>query len=145
MSSSPVHIHPRSCSRSPDPPDTTGGPFLHSRVSLKRSATLMRLPPFRRWQPSIGRWRMRASAPLNSESRFFPRKTGVENQGGSSVARGMPRLDSGESTGGLFWFSRLRQRGASRAHPWLFLSHGEMQNFRPPPATRLLGAPLEAE
>jgi hypothetical protein len=57
---------------------TTADRRRFSRVSLKRSATLMRLPPFWRWQPSIGCWRMRASARavLNSESRSFPKKTG---------------------------------------------------------------------
>ena len=57
---------------------TTADGRRFSRVSLRRSATLKRLPPFRSWLPSIGRWRMRASAnaPLNSESRSCPRKTG---------------------------------------------------------------------
>jgi hypothetical protein len=55
---------------------TTADRRRFSRALLKRSATSIRFPPSWRWLPSIGSWRMRASAPLNSESKSFPGKTG---------------------------------------------------------------------
>jgi hypothetical protein len=51
-----------------------------SRVSLKRSATWKRLPPLESWLPSIGRWRMKANAPLNSNSKFCPGRPAVSTE-----------------------------------------------------------------